>query len=288
MENFSISTCACEYRAFYIVNITLICCLLNLISFVNCRPHNDQFHGGVHHHHHSHYYHKNGSTRFTFNDTNPRILNRRNDHSDRFSSDFVPERDHNAIVFQDSSDFVFPNSSEDESDSIIRPPKCRSDDTFCEEVDYYPTQQLTRILSRASVDKGFFGEDEAPPEIANRLGETEDMFFCTSLEKVISPKVAKNKNDKWRYIVNIDTDKYVQKIRVEVCSNPNGPCNLLSDPPSGYIVFCKQKFMFRRLLAVTDTGTPEPDTFQLPSACCCAYKRDPDFLVSFGRSSRRT
>lgn len=41
-------------------------------------------------------------------------------------------------------------------------------------------------------------------------------------------------------------------------------------------------------MAINDSGSPEPDTFQLPSACCCTYRQDADILSRFGaRSSPR-
>lgn len=54
---------------------------------------------------------------------------------------------------------------------------------------------------------------------------------------------------------------------------------------TGYQTFCRQKYVYRRLLSLDNGGTPVPDMFKIPSACCCAYKQNLDFLTRFRRRS---
>jgi len=42
--------------------------------------------------------------------------------------------------------------------------------------------------------------------------------------------------------------------------------------PAGYSAMCVQKYMFRRLLAVSDNGKTKVDEFKLPSCCSCIVK----------------
>lgn len=65
-------------------------------------------------------------------------------------------------------------------------------------------------------------------------------------------------------------------------SSHGGACDLIGELPDGYETSCKQKYIYRRLLSVGDEGDPVVDSFEIPSACCCAYKRNLDFLARFG------
>ncbi|KAJ8931656.1 hypothetical protein NQ314_015413, partial [Rhamnusium bicolor] len=62
----------------------------------------------------------------------------------------------------------------------------------------------------------------------------------------------------------------------------HGPCDIIGEVPEFFITSCKQKFVYSRLLSLSDLGSPSPDTFQLPSACCCAYKKNSKFLQNYG------
>ncbi|KAL3276965.1 hypothetical protein HHI36_012330 [Cryptolaemus montrouzieri] len=195
---------------------------------------------------------------------------------------------HSKEEFKDHSekDIVFPDEY-DVFDSIPRiegVPKCANGDTFCEKFDSYPKHHLKQVLQNKEVIREFFGRDEESPVIINRHGGLAESvnFLCPSVERTIFPKIGKNKNNKWKYIINQEEDGYIQGVRVETCRRKNVPCDLIGELPLGYITSCKQKYIYRRLLSVSDLGAPTPDTFQLPSACCCSYKRDMDFLARHG------
>ena len=56
------------------------------------------------------------------------------------------------------------------------------------------------------------------PEIANRIGEEEEVFVCQSVSQTIYPQKGKNKNEEWKFIINQkDNDGYVQGVRIEIC-----------------------------------------------------------------------
>jgi hypothetical protein len=184
------------------------------------------------------------------------------------------------IIFPDTYQVIFENVPK-----INGPPKCAKSNTFCEDFDSYPYHHVRDVLKRKRVRNDLFGKDEPPDEqysITNRNGDFES-FVCTSLSKTVFPRIGKNKNNKWKYIINQEeTEGYIQGIRIEVCRKEGSACDLIGDGVNGYITSCKQKYMLRRLMSLSENGDPAPDTFQLPSACCCSYRKDLSFLSRFG------
>ncbi|XP_022911378.2 protein spaetzle-like [Onthophagus taurus] len=182
---------------------------------------------------------------------------------------------------------IFPDDA-DEDDSIITPikpyerPSCAKGSTYCEKIDGYPSDLVERMLQVPSPLENLFGIDDGPDEIANRLGDDEDVSLCQTVDRMIFPKIAKTKSNKWKYIINQDgSDKYVQGIRVESCLNPGQPCSFLSNETLGYTSYCKQKYVYRRLISLSEEGQPTTDVFEVPSACCCSYKKIPLDRLSF-------
>lgn len=118
-------------------------------------------------------------------------------------------------------DIVFPDSDEsswhEPLPQIVGAPKCAKGETFCEHFDPYPRDRLKAILQKNTLYKDMWGKDEAPIELSNRVGGDEDRFVCGYLERVIFPKVGKNKNKKWKYIINQEDDGFIQGVRIETC-----------------------------------------------------------------------
>ncbi|XP_074029040.1 uncharacterized protein isoform X2 [Leptinotarsa decemlineata] len=141
------------------------------------------------------------------------------------------------IIFPDLFALLFDDPPP-EVNSPRGPPKCANGKTFCENVESYPYRHLKETLKKNPIYKDFFGKDEAPVEIANRVGGDQ--------------------------------------------SRPDKPCDILVDLPAGYTTSCKQKYIYRRLLALDGSGSVYPDSFQIPTACCCSYTRNTEFLARFG------
>lgn len=123
------------------------------------------------------------------------------------------------ILFPDTYQVIFETIPR-----INRPPKCAEGSTFCEDFDSYPYHIVKDVLKRKHIHNDLlFGKDEPPLDdmknsISNRIGNVEE-FICRGEQRTIFPKVGKNKNNKWKYIINQDeTDGYIQGVRVEVCS----------------------------------------------------------------------
>lgn len=197
-------------------------------------------------------------------------------HTDSSSSNFFGENP--------TPDIIFPDSYETADFSpvprISGTPPCADGLTFCENFEGYPYRQVKELLKENPTYKELFGEDEAPKTITNRLGDDKEEFVCGSIERTIYPRIGKNKNNKWKYIINQgEEDGFVQGVRIETCRREGSPCNVIGDIPNGYRTFCKQKYIYRRMLSLNENGVQVPDTFLIPSACCCAYKSYVDFLA---------
>ncbi|CAG9767967.1 unnamed protein product [Ceutorhynchus assimilis] len=187
-------------------------------------------------------------------------------------------------------EIIFPDTIADRIDvpSRINVPKCSGALPYCEESETYPYSHIKRILQQNHMLKSVFGQDESPPSITNRLGDEDEKFVCHSIKQTIFPRVGENKNNKLKFIINQgenDEDGFVQGIQVEICKNPDGDCDIPGGSALGdeYIMTCKQKYVYRRLLTLDQKGEAIPDSFKMPSACCCAYKQNFDFLTRFGK-----
>ncbi|KAK9679008.1 Spaetzle [Popillia japonica] len=188
----------------------------------------------------------------------------------------------------DVHEIVFPDSEENEDEDLLVPtpfvrgrPSCaRNGQNFCENIDTYPHRKLQRLLQRNASLGTLFGVDEAPDEFVNRDGVEEDRFLCESEQKLIFPKVGKTKQNKWKYIVNQGDSSggYVQGVLIRTCRGLDEPCQFAEFLPSGYKATCKQMYVYRKLLSVTRDGVTVNEYFELPSACCCSYTRDFNYL----------
>ncbi|KAJ3653874.1 hypothetical protein Zmor_013103 [Zophobas morio] len=197
-----------------------------------------------------------------------------------FRGDLLSDFSDQDIIFPDAYQVIFENVPR-----INTAPKCAKGKTYCEDFDPYPYNQVKDMLQRKHIRNDLFGKDEPPEDrysITNRNGDFES-FVCTSVQKTVFPRVGKNKNNKWKFIINQEeSDGYVQGIRIEVCRKEGSACDLIGERVNGYITSCKQKYMLRRMMSLSENGDPMPDTFQLPSACCCSYRKDLSFLSRFG------
>lgn len=170
---------------------------------------------------------------------------------------------------------------------------CMEDNTFCSSAENYPAEYIKSILQKSADTYGdLFGRDEITSNISisTRIDLTIDGTpMCGSKEQVIEPPVGRNKDNEWKYIVN--AGPYVQGIRVEMCERPGKACAMSENFPLAYTTECKQKYIYRKLLALESNGKVEPDTFRLPSCCTCIYRQDPVARLginpSFGTSLRR-
>ncbi|XP_077290074.1 protein spaetzle-like [Arctopsyche grandis] len=124
--------------------------------------------------------------------------------------------------------------------------------------------------------EGYFGVDEAEKvEIGQRIdntGDEEDEPICQSIKRILFPKRAKNKENKWVNIMN--HGEYKQGITVEQCtSDSEYPCEYSTLFPNGHHAICVQKMVMRKLVAINDKNQTYTDTFSLPGYCSCVIRK---------------
>lgn len=103
--------------------------------------------------------------------------------------------------------------------------------------------------------------------------DPDEERVCSQFVKIIYPQMAKNEEGYWRYVVN-DND-YSQAVQAEVCEKQGKPCLHMDHLPPGSYSLCKQKYSYKRLLALHPTEKRTySDTFQFP-ACCVCYVKSP-------------
>ncbi|GLH07668.1 Protein spaetzle [Gryllus bimaculatus] len=147
-------------------------------------------------------------------------------------------------------DIIFPDSQFKPRFNGRRPNCARRDSTFCEGgVDGYPMVHLNQLV--------------------DRFGMNGEKSLCPSEEKIVFPKMGENADGQWMFIVNLDNDNFQQGIRVELCTKPDQTCLLASGFQDGSNPVCRQKYIYRRLVAVGDGGEAQPDSFKMPSCCVC-------------------
>lgn len=120
--------------------------------------------------------------------------------------------------------------------------------------------------------KEYFGNDVIPEgSVAERIDVNDENPLCPYEETVVYPKVAKNKEDKWLYVVN--QEQFVQGVRIETCLNAGTSCQFAESFPLGYTTSCRQKYILRKLVALNPEGQTQTDMFRLPSCCSCYVTR---------------
>ncbi|KAK6633737.1 hypothetical protein RUM44_004344 [Polyplax serrata] len=184
-----------------------------------------------------------------------------------------------------SGQIVFPDGYRRQK-FTPRGTKCGKKTTFCEHVgEEYPSDYINQILKKeGAMFKEFFGKDViSDPNITERIHAPEENSLCPFRQEVVFPRAAKNKEDKWLFVVN--QDQYVQGVTVEVCLNPESRCILTESFPLSYTPYCKQKYIERRLVAIGEDGKPHSDSFRLPSCCSCVLKHETSARMGTLRTS---
>lgn len=159
------------------------------------------------------------------------------------------------------------------------------DDTFCEIVDNYPNK--SSIKTEMDLSPQQFNDIFGPKEIDARKSyvdpESDEESVCRKVPRVIYPQMAKNQANQWVYVVN--EVEYTQAVVAEICEKPGKPCTHLENLPMGMYSRCKQKYSYKRLLALHPTEKRTyPEAFKFPSCCSCYIKYQDDYV---GRSNFR-
>ena len=162
-------------------------------------------------------------------------------------------------------------------DPLTGKPRCLSDpsDTYCETVSEYPKNVAKTEISMSTNEfREIFGADtiEGRKSYADDSDASDEERVCKRIPKIIYPQMGRNQQNQWVYIVN-DVE-YTQAVISEVCEKEGKSCLYLDhNLPAGVYSRCRQKFSYKRLLAIHPTEKKTyTDTFQFPSCCACYVK----------------
>lgn len=157
----------------------------------------------------------------------------------------------------------------DERELYSGPAPVCSNSTFCVHATDYPEELVNRAIRRNDGLRLLQSVDPVS-EVGDRLefDELNDSPFCGSYTRLIYPRSAETMDRRWLFVVNQDNLR--QGVRIEVCAKEGSVCGDLDDYlPGGYRAFCKQKYIYRELVAVDEDGIVKKETFRFPSSCCC-------------------
>ncbi|XP_068230329.1 uncharacterized protein [Palaemon carinicauda] len=104
-----------------------------------------------------------------------------------------------------------------------------------------------------------------------RFGGPRETPACVSREELIFPQRAKTPKNDWVFVVNQEGVK--QALRVERCNKEGEPCNIGIPNTGDVSTFCRQKYVYRRMLVV-GSNQIEPEEVLMPSCCVCYIRRN--------------
>lgn len=147
-------------------------------------------------------------------------------------------------------------------------PRCNSS-VFCENVPNYPEDMINNAIRRNGSLQYLEIIDEIL-DIQPKLGpsDPDERPLCESISQIIRPQMAPSKYKGDLIVVN--QPNFKQEIRIEKCVNENGECSIAGNNiPGGYRTKCVQKYIDRKLIAVTGVDKVTQELFPIPSSCCC-------------------
>jgi len=209
-----------------------------------------------------------------------------------------PEKANTAVTFQDRK--------RRQAGGGPQPKKCSSGNSYCESEADYPDNIVRKAVQKnkeLSVDLfQQLYDSKCKDPIQTRGFNIDEEQLCYGIPKIIYPRKAKNLDEKWRYVVNIDN--YTQSVEIEECHNFNDYEELTvengtvtfgeKEEPTDFgvclysgaqgnnpdLTICRQIFTEHKLLALDpEEGQLLVDSFKLPSACACFVRED--FILEF-------
>lgn len=109
---------------------------------------------------------------------------------------------------------------------------------------------------------------------------------CQAQESIIYPQRAKTTSDDWVFVINQDSVK--QGVRVEKCIREGISCDLGVGTSPITRTSCHQKFIYRKLLVLSDSGSDvQPESVLIPSCCVCYISRPQTNSRNFDKTMLR-
>ncbi|XP_022175921.1 neurotrophin 1-like isoform X2 [Myzus persicae] len=148
-------------------------------------------------------------------------------------------------------------------------------DNICLNVQAYPDLEIIESIedtanSRAAFqalikDPKYNISDSFDANISERrIDGNPEVAICQSKVAMARPKKARSTNGQWKYVVN--TDEYVQTLRLEKCSKPETRCSHVS---TKFKSTCHQVYNYHRLLTWDQFSGLTMDIFKVPTCCAC-------------------
>lgn len=144
--------------------------------------------------------------------------------------------------------------------------------SFCEDVtnEAYPSEYVKTVLSNVNAQayETYFNKTTTSAEdLQIRVLSATNDDFCDSVNRFIYPKLAKNVQSDWRFVIN--QPSYQQPVHVEICQKVKSRCSVASP---NLITFCVQDYEIRPLLSIDIDGEIVTEYYEIPSSCKCQYK----------------
>nr|CAD7265078.1 unnamed protein product [Timema shepardi] len=150
-------------------------------------------------------------------------------------------------------------------------PECALDQNYCLFDEEYPMDKVHEIINNYHDDvhhmyhglNYYPAKDYISHDNFTHGYRHKGSFVCESEVTYIRPGWARNWKNQWVAVVN--TDKYPQSLRMELCKYGGKRCEYL---PPCYKSFCVQRYTYVKLLCVDPLNThhrPVVDVFEIPS-----------------------
>lgn len=144
---------------------------------------------------------------------------------------------------------------------------------FCEddENEKYPdTEYIESLLKKTN---GTFNKYLDKVKTRDDFSDaSEPIPLCETYKRKFYPRIAKNeKHNNWHFIIN--SAKYHQPIRVEICHENSSPCLFHELFPFVYSPLCTQKYSKMPLIAFDTQDEIFRSEYEYPSHCSCDLYR---------------
>ncbi|XP_045534873.1 uncharacterized protein LOC106707645 isoform X2 [Papilio machaon] len=142
----------------------------------------------------------------------------------------------------------------------------------------YPLENIAKIVPQPSL--------VLDTMLTNRQGDPEETDDCDS-EVKYEPlyKVREKRDGDWREVVQAPTENFVQRVRLETCTNTEASCFNALHLNSDIKTSCKQKYNKWEVLVRKGENDTEKIEVELPVCCSCVYKTTP-FQNRFGTDKK--
>jgi len=129
--------------------------------------------------------------------------------------------------------------------------------------------QIARHSSLIGLRSGLLVPED---QLVTEEPDEEFTNICDLKTRYITPRAAKNKEGKFRFIVNHPDgdEEYTQLVRITQCSGAGEECGRGRLESAGVRTKCQQEYSDHKLVTLGESGEELiVDTFSFPSCCTC-------------------